>query len=123
MSGLRLWILGAVLASFAAGVNLGLAAPTLFAAEAAPTADDTYVRALAVDYELTGPQQQLLRMALQTRREEELALIGTVEADQLPEAVQRQMRAVQRKLDQRIRAILDEEQRARYDLASRQGRR
>lgn len=123
MNRLRLWILGAAFGSFAAGVNLGVLAPSLFAAEAEPTADDGYVRALADDYGLTARQQRLLRLALRSRRDEELALIGTVEADQLPASVQQRMRAVQRKLEQRIRAILDEEQRARYDLASRQDRR
>lgn len=118
MKRLRLWILGAALGSFLAGMNVGLAAPRLFA-DPEPTPDDDYVHSMVADYGLSTEQHRLLRFAMLKWREEELALIKTVEADQLPAVIQGRLLQARGKMERRIFAILDEEQRERYDLATR----
>ncbi len=116
MNRLRLWILGAALGSFAAGMNLGLVAPKLFAAEDHRiTGDEAYVRSIAADYGLTSQQETSLRMVMQTWRDEEVSVFrSAAEHSMLPPAIQSQLLAASGRLERRIVAILDEDQRARY---------
>jgi len=118
---LRLWILGTALGSFAAGMNVGLVAPRLFAAEdhRVVAADEAYARSIAADYGLTRGQEASLRMVLQQWREEEISAFRTAETSMLPPAIQTKLLVARGKVEQRIRAVLDEDQRARYDLATR----
>jgi len=69
------------------------------------------------DYDLDPDQQRSLRLVLMKWREEEIAVIESVDPAQLPPGARREMLAARGRLERRIRAILDEEQRARYDLA------
>jgi hypothetical protein len=119
---LRLWILGAALGSFAAGMNFGLAIPAVVAAiddDAAADPDQAYVQTLTADYALTAAQQRSLRVVAQRWREEELAVFRGAELSQLSPAMQGQLLTVRTRLEQRIRALLDPEQLARYDQKSR----
>jgi hypothetical protein len=119
---LPLWILGAALGSFAAGMNLGPALHRGFgAADAAAVADDdlAYVRRLVEDYGLTRAQERSLRMVISTRNHEELEVLRTAQAAaELPPSIQNPIRAVRARAYQRIRALLDDEQRRRFDDAS-----
>lgn len=120
MNRVQVWILGAALGSFAAGMCVGSVLPQVMAAEnGAPSADSDYVRDLVATYGLSNAQERTLRLVLQSSREEEIAVLKSAEATQLPEPIQRLLLQARSKLESRIRALLDDEQRARYDRASR----
>ncbi|MCA8976804.1 MAG: hypothetical protein KDC98_18930 [Planctomycetes bacterium] len=119
MKSLQFWILGAALGSFAAGMNCGLAAPGFYADVPESGADAEYMQALVADYGLSAAQHRLLRLVMQRWRDEEIAAIRSVAPTRLPPQTQRELLDARGRLEDRIRAILDEEQRARYDLATR----
>ena len=121
MKRLQLWILAAALGSFAAGMNVGLAAPSSLAATDAAddSADDAYVHAMVSDYDLSRAQQAGLRMVLQSCRQAEMAAFRTAEIEMLPESIQRALLQARDLCERRIQAILDDGQRARYELATR----
>jgi hypothetical protein len=77
------------------------------------------VQTLTADYALTAAQQRSLRVVAQRWREEELAVFRGAELSQLSPAMQGQLLTVRTRLEQRIRALLDPEQLARYDQKSR----
>ncbi|MCA8954045.1 MAG: hypothetical protein KDE27_31345 [Planctomycetes bacterium] len=118
---LGIWILGAAAGSFLAGVNLGLAAPGLLAAsDGGPTGNDEFfVQAMVADYGLSARQEKSLRLVMQKRREDELSVFSGADFSMLPPPIQNQLLDVREKEKRRIRAILDDDQRARYDLATR----
>ena len=121
MKSLRSWIVIVAIGSFVAGVSAGLVVPALFAAEAGrQNADESYVRQMTADYGLSTAQQRSLRLVMRGGREEELRILEAVDPVQLPTSAQGRLLAARGRLQQRIRAILDEGQRTRYDLASRQ---
>lgn len=122
MKQLRFWILGASLGSFLAGMNVGLVVTRWMAGDGiatGPDSDQSYVRSLVLDYSLTAAQERSLRFVLQRCREEEEAAFRSAEPALLPPPVQNQLLAARGRMEQRIRALLDAEQRARYDLDSR----
>ena len=121
MNRLGVWILGTALGSFAAGMNVGLVAPELFASDdpRAVAGDEAYVNSLAADYGLSGAQQASLRMVMQKWREEEVMAFRTAEIAMLPAQIQKELLKARGRLEKRIRAVMDEEQRARYDHATR----
>lgn len=120
MDRVLLWILGAALGSFAAGMSCGLVVPKVFAGEAtAATPDDAYVRDLAERYGLSRAQERTLRLVLRTGRDDEFAIYEHVETEQLPDPIRREVLRIRSRTEQRIRALLDDEQRARFDADSR----
>jgi hypothetical protein len=119
-----LWILGATLGSFAAGMNVGLVLPKVFAADSwstngAPPAEAEYVRDLVARYGLSAAQERSLRFVLLSDREEQIAVYSRSELSQLPPAIRNQVLLVRSRTEQRIRAVLDADQRARFDADSR----
>lgn len=122
MKRLRLWILGATLGSFLAGMNAGLVIPRWLTSDhdaAGPESDQAYVRSLVADFALRADQERRLRFVLQRCREEEEAAYRSAEPALLPPSLQTQLLEARGRMEQRIRALLDPEQRARYDLVSR----
>lgn len=124
MRHLRLWILGAALGSFGAGMNVGLLIPKLAADGDAPVPDHLrqdldYVERLVGGYGLSAAQAQTLRQVLQAMREEELRVLREADAAQLPRALQTKLLAAHDRAEQRLRAVLTPEQRQRYDQDSR----
>ncbi|MBX3462213.1 MAG: hypothetical protein KF830_03505 [Planctomycetes bacterium] len=101
-------------------MNLGLLVPKAFAADAdVPAADADYVRDVTARYGLSAAQERTLRLVLQNAREEELAIYTTAETAQLPPSLRARVLAVRSRTEQRIRALLDDGQRARFDADSR----
>ena len=120
MDALRAWIVGVAAASFAAGLATGVAvAPAGAAATAASAAEQGYVDELTARYGLRSEQQRQLRLVLQFEREREIAILLGAQGSQLPPPQMGEMLALRTATDQRIRALLDDEQRARYDRDSR----
>lgn len=120
MNRARLWILGAALGSFAAGMNVGLLVPKVLASGTdVPAPESEYVRDLAAKYALTSDQERRIRLVLQGGRNEEINVLSSTEATQLPPPIHNRLLAVRSRTEQRIRAVLDDEQRARYDVDSR----
>ncbi len=120
MKRVRLWILGAVMGSFAAGMSVGLLVSQAMAApvEIRPV-DGDYLRDMVSTYGLTAKQERQLRFVLQKGREEEIAILTSTEATQLPESVQSRLLGARRRMEQRTQALLDDRQRALYEAASR----
>ncbi len=126
MKHLRLWILGAALGSFVAGMNVGFAIPKVLAAGDSGAAlpdevreDLEYVQRIASTYELSAAQTRSLRLVMQAARDDALRAFLAVEPSQLPPALQTKLLAASSKREQRFRALLTEPQRARYDIDSR----
>lgn len=120
MKRLPVWILGATLGSFAAGMNVGLVLPKVFAGDrGALSPEAQYVRDLVQRYDLTAAQEHKLRLVVQSGREEELAVFSSTETSQLPPAIRNRVLAIRNHTEQRIRVVLDDRQRARFDADSR----
>ena len=120
MKRVPLWILGATLGSFAAGMNVGLVLPDIAAADrgaAVPDAD--YVRDLAATYGLSAAQERSLQLVLLSQREEGMAIYRRLQIPGLPPEIQREVLALHNRTLERIRIVLDAEQRARFDADSR----
>jgi hypothetical protein len=88
-------------------------------AAGAPPAEQSYVDDLSARYVLRPTQQRQLRFVLQHQREREIAILLGAEGSQLPQPQMGEMLALRTATEQRIRALLDDEQRARYDRDSR----
>lgn len=120
MDSLRLWILGVAAGSFAAGMLVGHLFPMATAAGSlAPPEDIAYVARLATTYGLSAEQQRRLRFVLQASREREIEILLSASGNQLPQPQMGEMLDLRNKTEKRIRALLDDEQRARYDRDSR----
>ena len=116
----RVWILAVALGSFAAGMVAGLTLPEMIAADRAPqTPEQQYARDLAERYGLTSQQQRSLALVLRNDREQQLEILSSADWSQLPAALRSRRLAGQRLTEQRIRALLDEHQRLKYDRDSR----
>jgi hypothetical protein len=117
MRTLRLWILGSAVGCFAAGMVVGHTFS--HAADSATEDIVEQVRDLTGRYGLSADQQQRLHLVLQHGREREIAILRSAQVDQLPPP---QMAAVLKErnaTEQRLRKLLDDEQRERYDRESR----
>jgi hypothetical protein len=116
---LRAWIVGVAAASFVAGLATGVFLAPGTVAAGAPPAEQSYVDDLSARYVLRPTQQRQLRFVLQHQREREIAILLGAEGSQLPQPQMGEMLALRTATEQRIRALLDDEQRARYDRDSR----
>lgn len=109
------------LGCFAAGMVVG---STLFvhqiseAATAFPPQDVHYADDLAERYQLSGTQRRSLQLVLQHQRTEESAIRSSIEWSQLPGPLQGRLLALSGLTRQRIRLLLDPEQRTRFDRDS-----
>jgi hypothetical protein len=119
MASLRSWIVGAAVASFAAGAFAGYALAPHGAGLEIPPAEQAYAADLGQRYGLRSAQVRQLRHVLQHQREREIAILLTAQGSQLPQPQMGEMLALRTATEQRIRALLDDEQRARYDRDSR----
>jgi hypothetical protein len=116
-----LWILGAAVGCFAAGMNVGLVAPGLIEACSKPPSgpDAEYLAQIVADYGLTSQQERSIRLVLERCREEETAARLSADLSTLPPAIQQAVLAARGRAENRFLAVLDAEQRARYDRESR----
>jgi hypothetical protein len=132
VSGARAWMLAATLGCFAAGTAVGLLIPRFAEAETMPRsaqeefnmnakADNELVCKLVADHGLTESQARSLRLIMQDQREQELELRLSAKVDELPQATQSRLLKLRYQTTQRIRVVLDPQQRARYDQESRPG--
>jgi hypothetical protein len=99
-------------------MSTGLAFPSLIEAirsnEAGVDPDEAWARKFAADFGLTKSQQRQLRMVVRQRRDEEFDVFRSA-GPELPAAMQAQLSAAQRREQLRVRALLNDEQRSRYD--------
>lgn len=120
MKHVKVWILGAALGSFAGGVSVGSAIPRVLAGDSATrTPEYEYAHDLAQRYGLTAGQERRLLFVLQNERDEKDAILRSAHHTQLPPAIQNRLMAASRSTEQRIKAVLNAEQRARYERESR----
>jgi hypothetical protein len=76
--------------------------------------DELWVRKFAADFGLTKGQERQLRIVVRRRRDEELDVFRNA-GPELPAAMQARLSAAQRLEQMRVRALLNDEQRRRYD--------
>jgi hypothetical protein len=122
MRGIRLWILVVALGCFVAGMIVGttfLGHHSSEAALAVPMQDRNYADDLVEKYQLTAAQLRSVQLVLQNQRDEEAAIRAGIEFAQLPESLRNRLLALNGLTRQRIRALLDPQQRERFDLALR----
>jgi len=112
MASLRLWILGVAAGSFATGLIVGAALPGPCAAV---TQEDGLADHLDSVYGLSDAQERQVRMVLQKQREVEVAIVLGAQQSELSPDLLAHLLATRKKTNDRIRMVLDEEQRARYD--------
>ena len=110
------------LVSFGAGAMCGYALHTTAAAcSGAATPEADYAHELAMRYGLSSRQERSLRLVLQNDREQEIAILKSAEPNQLPPTLVSKLLAARNRTEQLIRAVLDDEQRSKYDADSRPG--
>lgn len=106
------WIWGVALTSFGAGVAVGFNGPATVDAMREEFVDpsERYVRDLVQQYGLTTKQARQMRMVLAAELAETTEIIRAK-----PETLPPEILKVRRRADERIRAVLDDEQRVRFD--------
>lgn len=122
MNRLRLWILGAALGSFLAGMNVGLVIPKVVVAcdaEAGVPDYEDYVRRIATEFKLSADQEHSLRLVMQAEEEEVNRALRSADVQQLPKEIRNKLLAARSRSEQRLRAMLTAAQRERYDIDSR----
>lgn len=120
MDALRKWIVSVALGSFAAGAVMGhTVSEAVATGPGVPATEQAWASELAATYGLDARQEHRLRLVLQHAREEEFSILMSAEASQLPPPLLSRVLAARNRTEQRIRALLDDEQRARYDRDSR----
>jgi hypothetical protein len=117
MTSLRLWILGVAAGSFGAGLLVGHTVTHATCVVETSPEDAAYAAKLTSDYGLSSEQQHRLRLVLQAERDAEAAIRH--QAVQLSEERMNELRALRKATEQRVRKLLDDEQRRRYDRDSR----
>jgi hypothetical protein len=124
---LRLWILGAAVGCFAAGMTIGLLIPrtiagaSLFGVEDSAS-DEDYVARFALDFGLTSQQEHQLRCVRAMRRLDEFEVLKAADFAKLPPELQSQVLAARSREEARIRGLLDDKQRQRYEELAQSGK-
>ena len=120
MDTLLKWIVVLALGSFAAGCVVGhVVSDAVASGNEVPASEHAYVADLSANYGLDARQQHRLYLVLQHDREAEIATLKSAQESQLPPELIGKLKLQRSRTDQRIRALLDDEQRARYDRDSR----
>jgi hypothetical protein len=117
MDSLGLWILGVAAGSFTAGAVVGhLFQPACAVAAAAAAPEDAaYVAELSSRYGLSAEQRRRLHLVVQYQRNARDTILRSAQFGELPQPQRGEMLALDTATENRIRALLDDEQRARYD--------
>jgi hypothetical protein len=117
MRAIRVWILGVAAGCFAAGMVVG----HTFSHAADSSSEDVVeqVRDLTQRYGLSADQQRRLHLVLQHAREREIAILRSAQLEQLPRPQMAEVLKERNATEQRLRKLLDDEQRERYDRESR----
>jgi hypothetical protein len=71
------------------------------------------------DQGLSESQARSLRLIMQNQREQEFALRLSAKVDELPQATQSRLLLLRGQTTDRIRVVLDPQQRAKYDQESK----
>jgi hypothetical protein len=120
MNPLRKWIVGLAAGCFGAGAVVG---HTLggHGAHMAPFAEQALAEQITATYGLNPAQQRALRAVLQRYADDRDTILRSVQESQLPAHQRAKLLQMNNQTEQRIRALLDEGQRERYDRDSRPG--
>jgi hypothetical protein len=119
MPSLRVWILAVAVGAFAAGGVVGhVFAGHATSAEAA-TEEAAYADDLAQRYGLDAETHRRLRLVMHNFATRQIAILKSAPLHLLPSPQNHQMQQLNRTTEQYVRALLDDEQRDRYDRESR----
>lgn len=111
----RVWILAVALGSFAAGTVVGFVLPDLFAAERQLDTPQEDAQYLTDKYGLSAEQHRRLVMVFEEYHRNDLNILRSANPSQLHEDIRAKRLLNSRKADQRVRFVLDEDQRSLYD--------
>ena len=117
-STVRIWILAVALGSFATGILVGVVIPELFAADRRPQTPQEESEFLTSKYGLSGEQHRRLVMVFEEHHRIDLNILMSANPSQLSEDLRSKRLLQSRKTEQRVRFVLDEQQRALYDRDS-----
>ncbi|MFY9345161.1 MAG: hypothetical protein WAT39_21910 [Planctomycetota bacterium] len=119
MDALLKWLGALAIGSFTSGAVVGHVVTDVVASSDLPPSEQAFLAELTEMFGLDARQQHRLHLLLQHAQEEENATWGSVQMSQLPPEVSGRLKAQRSRTEQRFRALLDDEQRARYDRDSR----
>lgn len=112
----RRWVLAAALASFGAGLVVGLVVPAIVeavSAEGELEPDERYALELRDTYDLDAEQVRQIRVVLEEReRQKRRVLLQDLE--RLPETLRQEVRRADRRAEERIKYVLTDAQRERF---------
>lgn len=124
MTAAQRWVVVVALASFAAGLVVGLTSPAIVSAFSGPAelvdADEQFVREFATRYELSPQQTRLVRAVLTDRRRKREQILFS-DPQRLPPELRSEYESAQRLADQLLYELLDERQQAKYREDARPG--
>ena len=113
-------MLAVALVSFATGMVVGFAVPEMLAADHSQTSKPVqFANDLDERYSLSADQRRSVVMVFEQDQLRELEILKDADWSQLPQSLRSERLAAKRKTEQRIRFVLDDEQRALYDRDSR----
>jgi len=116
----RIWILAVALGSFAAGAVMGYLLPDVWALDAATQATpEQEASEIARKYGLSDEQYRRLVLVFEEQERQDLKILRAAKPHQLGADLTNKRLLQSRKTQQRIRFVLDEQQRALYDRDSR----
>jgi hypothetical protein len=118
------WLIAVAAGCFLSGIVVGLVAPAITAAFSGQDrqldADEQFLQEFARRYRLSNGQVELARAVL-SERQQKRAEILLSDPQRLPEDLRSRYEQVQRHADQRLYALLDDQQRAKYREDARPG--
>ncbi len=117
---IRSWMWGVALASFLAGLGVGLSVPVAYAALKDPDQDNLWLQQFATTYDLSWQQVEKVRLVLQAREQEILEAVSS-HREILPPQLLVRLEEARRSADDRIQVVLDSAQLAKYRKHRDQG--
>jgi hypothetical protein len=114
----RVWVLAVALVSFATGLVVGVVIPELFAAEQRLDTPQEEAEFLTTKYGLSKDQYRRLVMVFEEHYRVDWNILKSANPNQFREDLRSQRLLQSRKTEQRVRFVLDEQQRALYDRDS-----
>lgn len=115
----RVWILAVALGSFAAGTVVGFLLPNMMASAAQiPATPEQEAGEITQKYGLSDEQHRRMVMVFEEQERQDLKILMAAKPHQLDPDLQSKRLLQSRKTQQRIRFVLDEQQRALYDRDS-----
>lgn len=115
----RVWILAVALGSFVAGAVVGFLLPDMMASAAQmPATPEQEAAEISENYGLSAEQHRRLVMVFEEHERQDLNILKAAKPHQLDPELRHKRLLQSRKTQERVRFVLDAQQRALYDRDS-----